>query len=212
MPVRRRWRQRAAGPHDRADRPRLALLPARRAPGAALRLPRPRPYEPDRRPSVQPDQAADRPVRQADRRHRALGRRAVRLPHRRRRRPSPTIATRAAFVPKSVVVNQAFVWGDDRAAAHAAGPHAHLRGPRQGLHQAASRGARGAARHVRRAGLGAGDRLPDQPRHHRGRAAAGPPARRRAAPRRARPVQLLGLQHDRLLRARRALLRPPASR
>ena len=38
------------------------------------------------------------------------------------------------------------------------------------------------------------------PRRHRGRADAGAPVRARQRPGRARPVELLGLQHDRLLR------------
>ena len=44
-------------------------------------------------------------------------------------------------------------------------------------------------------------------RRHGGRAAAGAPVRRRPASRRARADELLGLQLDRLLRARRALRR-----
>ena len=45
------------------------------------------------------------------------------------------------------------------------------------------------------------------PRRHHGRADAGARVRRRPPPGRAGPAQLLGLQHDRLLRARRALFR-----
>ena len=70
---------------------------------------------------------------------------------------------------------------------------------------------RGPARHVRRAGLRGGDRLPVGSRRHRGRAAARPSHLRRVVPGRAGPSQLLGLQHDRLpgpaLRVRRH--RPP---
>ena len=52
---------------------------------------------------------------------------------------------------------------------------------RRGLHQAAPRRARGAARHLRRARAPGGDRLPRGARRHRGRAAAGAPLRHRAA-------------------------------
>ena len=83
----------------------------------------------------------------------------------------------------------------------------HLRDPRQGLHQAPPRGARGPARHLRRAGLRGGAGLPQAPGHHRRRAAAHPPHRRRVLPARPRAEQLLGLQLDRLpgaaLRVRR---------
>ena len=68
----------------------------------------------------------------------------------------------APFVPKGVVVDPAFVWGGDT----------RLRTPLErtliyevhvkGFTQPPSRGARGAARNVRRAGVGAGDRLPDE--------------------------------------------------
>ncbi len=62
-------------------------------------------------------------------------------------------------------------------------------------------------RHLRRTGLSGGDRAPARARRHLGRAPAGPALRVRAVPHRPRAVQLLGLQHPRLLRpARRVLL------
>ena len=85
-------------------------------------------------------------------------------------------------------------------AEHAAARDGDLRDARARLHAAAPRGARGAARHLRRARLRAGARLPARPRRDRGRAAARPPHRRRVVPVRARPLQLLGLLDDRLLR------------
>ena len=51
-----------------------------------------------------------------------------------------------------------------------------------------------------------GDRSPEAPGRDDDRADAGARVRRRPPPGRARAAQLLGLQHDRLLRARRALL------
>ena len=50
--------------------------------------------------------------------------------------------------------------GGRHAAAGAVHRHAHLRDPRQGLHDASPRGSRGPARDVRGVGLRAGDRLP----------------------------------------------------
>ena len=66
----------------------------------------------------------------------------------------------ADAIPKCVVVDPAFDWEDDRAARHAVARDRHLRGARQGLHEAAPRRARGPARHVRRPRLRAGARVP----------------------------------------------------
>ena len=63
---------------------------------------------------------------------------------------------------------------------------ADLRDARQGLHQAASRGARAFARHLRRAGVRGGDRPSRRAGRHRGRAVAGAPSRRRSPSCRAR--------------------------
>ena len=54
-----------------------------------------------------------------------------------------------------------------------------------------------------------GDRAPEEPRRHRGRAPAGARVRRRRLPRGQVAAQLLGLQHPRLLRARAALREQP---
>ena len=84
----------------------------------------------------------------------------------------------------------------------------HLRGPRQGLHEAAtSTSARTCAAPT--PGLASEPAIEylDLARRHRGRAAADPPHRRRGLPRRARAHELLGLQLDRLPRAARALRR-----
>ena len=56
----------------------------------------------------------------------------------------------APFMPKCVVVDPNFDWqGEPRSRARAVGPHHHLRDARARLHQAASRRAREAARHLR---------------------------------------------------------------
>ena len=62
----------------------------------------------------------------------------------------------------------------------------------RGFTQAASRSARAAARHLRRAGLRAGHRAPDEPGRHRRRADAGPPLRQRPPPGRERPANYWG--------------------
>src|SRR5690606_31890066 len=60
----------------------LARLPARRAPGADLRLPGARPLRAGRRPPLHPQLAAHRPLRQATGGSAAVVRGAVRLHHR----------------------------------------------------------------------------------------------------------------------------------
>ena len=85
--------------------------------------------------------------------------------------------------------------------------HGAVRDPRQGLHHAPPRHPARAARNLRRAGPRGRDRAPDRPgRHHRG-VAAGAPERARGVPDRGGPDELLGLQHDRVLRAAQRLLR-----
>ena len=117
----------------------------------------------------------------------------------------------AQHVPKAVVVNPYFDWHDDRPPrtpyhetvvyeAHVKGlTHLHPEIPEEmrGTYSAVAHPA--TVSHLQRLG------------HHRDRAHAGAPvrARRRAGP--AGPAQLLGLQHDRLLRARTSATRPPGS-
>ena len=62
----------------------------------------------------------------------------------------------AAFAPLASVVDTAFTWGDDSAAAHAVARDRDLRAAREGLHQAPSGRTRADARHVRGAGVGGG--------------------------------------------------------
>ena len=77
----------------------------------------------------------------------------------------------------------------------------HLRGPRQGPDDDQPAHPRGAARHLRRGRAPGDDRVPAGPRDHRDRAHAGAPVRAGRHPPAEGPAQLLGLQHDRLLRA-----------
>ena len=97
--------------------------------------------------------------------------------------------------------------GGRPAAPAAVGRDGHLRAAREGLHAADARGARGPARHLRRARVRGRDRPSRRPRRDRRRAAAHPPHRRRALPPGARADELLGLLDDRLPRPARRLRR-----
>ena len=126
---------------------------------------------------------------------------------------SPATPTRPSALDSAATCRAAwwstptFAWSDRPAPAPPVRRHRHLRGARQGLHGDPPRRAGRAARHLRRAGPRGGHRPPARPRRHRGRAAPGAPQRARGVPGRARPDQLLGLQHHRLLRSARRLLR-----
>ncbi len=76
----------------------------------------------------------------------------------------------------------------------------HLRDARQRLHEAASRRAGKASRHLRRARLRRGDQVSEEPGHHGSRIVAGARPRRRSASGRQGAGELLGLQHARLFR------------
>ncbi len=139
--------------------------------------------------------------------------RAVRLSdggRRRTRMPTSASTTRdsAPFMPKCVVVDSTFEWTERVASAGAVGPDDLLRDARARLHEAAPGRAGGGARHLRRArrtrrcidhlktlGVTSIELLPihtfvnDSHLLDKGL------------------TQLLGLQHDRLLRRRSALLR-----
>ena len=128
---------------------------------------------------------------------------------------TPDTSDSAPAIPRSLVVDPGFDWEDDRPPGVPWSRDRDLRGPRQGVHEAAPVRARGPAGHLRRSRLRGGDRPPARPRRHRGRAAARPPHRRRELPPRQGPVELLGLQLDRLPRPARRLRRDrarPASR
>ena len=93
LPV-RRGRHRGAHRAHRGRRPLLARVPAGRVVGPALRLPGPRPVGPRRGPALQPEQAADRPVRQGHRRPGRLGPGLLPLRLRRPRRRATTTTAR----------------------------------------------------------------------------------------------------------------------
>ena len=107
------------GRADRAHRVQLARLPAGRRAGPALRLPRPRPLRPGRRPPLQPAQAADRPVREVDRGQGPLEPRQ-RAPVRARPEAGDDADLElddedsAIAIPKCVVIDPRFDWEDDR--------------------------------------------------------------------------------------------------
>ena len=125
-------------------------------PGPALRLPRARPLRPGPGPALQPGQAADRPLRQGDRRrggleggqHAALPARRGRGRRPRHRRPSDD----AAAIPKSVVVDPSFDWGEDRLLGRRWSSTVIYETHVKGFTMRHPGGPRGAARHLRRAG------------------------------------------------------------
>ena len=126
-------------------------------PGPALRLPRARAVRARRRGCASTRQAADRPLREGDRRRPSTGDAASTLPYvptgdedadlepddERRRRGDPEERRR----------RPALRLGGRPAPRPPLEQHGHLRDARQGLHDAASRTSRGAARHLRRPGL-----------------------------------------------------------
>ena len=84
-----------------------------------------------------PAQAAARPLRQGHRRRRRLGPGVLRRTASATRR-ARNDADSAPHVPKSVVVNPYFDWGDDRPPDVPLARDGHLRGARQGLHRHAT--------------------------------------------------------------------------
>ena len=115
-----------------------------------------------------PEQAADRPLRQGRRGRASSGPRPS-SPTRSPTAPTgpPTDSDSGPFIPKSVVVNPYFDWADDRHPRTPVARDRRLRDPRQGPHPAPPRRARGPARHLPR---------PVQPAGHR------PPHARSASP------------------------------
>ena len=182
-------------------------------PGPALRLPGARPVGPARGPPVRPGQAPHRPLRQGHRGGRCGGSRRGCCLDGPDGRPDADPAQRdsAPAIPKCVVVDPGFDWEDDR--------HPETPLHRSVIYEMHVKGFTMRTPSVREdlrgtyAGLAIrrGDRPPDVARRDRGRAAAGAPLPRRAPPRRRGLTQLLGLQLDRLLRARRRATRPAAA-
>ena len=182
-------------------------------PGPALRLPRLRALRPEGGPPLQPSQAAARPLRQAAGRPAALVGRPFRLPRRRRgaRTSSSTPATTPAACsnagwstppsPGATTSCLNLPWHESVLY------ETHLRGFTM-LHP-------GVPDHLR--GTCAGFSMPEVIDHlkdagrDRGRVPARARLRPGPAPGRAQALQLLGLQLDRLLRARAALPRRAAT-
>ena len=114
------------------------------------------PVRPAVRAALQLREAADGPVREVDRGPDPVrrGQRApVRAPRRRGRRPHARRRRRRGGDPEVRRHRPALRLAGRPPAEHAAGRQRHLRDPRQGLHDAAPRRARGPARHLRRAGV-----------------------------------------------------------
>ena len=134
------------------------------------------PYEPAEGAPLQSAQGRPRSLRQGHRPRPALGRLPVRLQDRRRRgRPVLRRARQRPVRPAGGGGRRRLHLGRRPAAAHTLAQDAHLRTARQGLHQAPSRRAREAARHLRGRGLGGGHPAPARPGRHGRRADAGAP-------------------------------------
>ena len=131
-------------------------------PGQLYGLRRRRSVRPGGRGALQPEQAAVRPVREGRRPRPALRRLRCTATRSARRSTICSFDTRdsAAFAPLATVVDPAFTWGADVRPRRALADTRDLRAARQGLHPAASRRARGAARHLRRARLARRGRAP----------------------------------------------------
>ena len=200
----------AAGPRRR----RLARRSCRAsAPGRPTATARPGPYDPAAGPALQPGQAAARPVRPGDHRRGPVRAGGARL---RRRRPG-----RAEHARLGRATCRA-AWSSTRPSTGATSPAPAPRTPTRSSTRCTSRaspmrhpdvppelrgtyaglGHEAAIAHLLDLGVTAVELLP------------GAPERARGVPARPGPDQLLGLQHDRLLRAARRLLgrgpgRPP---
>ena len=137
----------------RADASGLACLSARSAAGTALRLSGARTLRAAERSSIQSGQAALGSLRQGDRRRSSVERRVVRLHDRpsRCRIFRATIKTAPPGMPKCVVVDPAFSWGNDAPPDTPLAQDDYLRIACERFHHASSGGAAGIARHLRRA-------------------------------------------------------------
>ncbi len=107
----------------------------------------------------------------------------------------------AAHLPKCVVINPFFDWGVDRPPRRAYHETVIYETHVKGMTQTHPELPKNAARHLRRPGAPGDHRAPHPARGHRRRADARPPLRQRLDARREGSGELLGLQHDRLLRA-----------
>ena len=144
------------------DALRLARLPARHRAGPALRLPGARPARPGPRASVQPQQAAGRPVRQGRGRRDPLERGAVRLPV---RRAEPAQQPEQREVHGALRrVEPVLRLGRRPAPAHPVPRDGHLRGARQGPDDRPPRHPARHPRHVRGARAPGDAPAPEEPR------------------------------------------------
>ena len=188
----------------RGRRLRLARLPARRAAGPALRLPGARPVRPGRRataatrPSCCSTPTPRRSTAQIDGDESLFSYR-LRRPERRRRRHRNTEDSLGNTM-LSVVINPFFDWGHDRPPQHEYHEtviyEAHVKGLTM-PHPDVPEEIRGTYAGIAHPAII--EHLTDA-RRHRHRADAGAPVRPGPHAARPGPVELLGLQHDRLLR------------
>jgi len=215
LPPGRRRRGRLGGAAVRARRTcprRVARTRLRRARRAALRIPCPRSLGPRGGPAAQRRQVAARPLRARNRRTPRPAPRGLRAQGRRRSQPlsGRVDARRRGLGPVRAPQRGAGGAPVERGTppARALERDRGLRGPRARPHQVAPRDPGGPARHLRRPRAPGADRPPALARRHHARTAPDPGDRERAVPPQARPDQLLGLQHPRLLRPGTVLRHP----
>ena len=169
-------------------------------------IPCARPLQRGRRKTLQPLQAAARPVCARHRRPSAMERGALRVPLQRSRRSAERDRQRAVHAEVGGGESLVRLVGRPPAALGMERHH-RVRSARQGIHPAPSGHSGEAARNLRGPRLAAGHRLLPIAGYHRGRALAHPSVRALAAPDGARAAQLLGLRLDRILRAAQRILR-----
>ena len=201
-------RRRDAAPADRAHLGHLARRAARRrGPGSATASASHGPWDPEHGLRVQPRQAAARPLRPRDRRRARVDDPAdARLRPRRRPARAATPRLRAVRPAHAWSSHDDFDWGDDRPPRHRVARHGRSTSCTSRASPRCTPGARGAARHVRRAGAPGGRSTTSRdlgvtavellPVHQ---------FVTEPAPGRARAGELLGLQLARLLRPARGL-------
>ena len=190
-----------------AHRPCLAWICRPGRSRSAIRASRPWAVRPAPRAPPQPAQVAARPIRAGDRRKVQARSRTLRLLVRRRRSRSESARFEQPSMPRSVVVDRSFPWGEDRRPDTAWADTVIYELHVKGFTEAQSRRSGGVARNVCGPRASELARLPAAARRHRRRAHARPPLHRRGPPRRSRPRELLGLQLGRVFLAREPLLR-----
>ena len=177
----------------------MALLPAGSAARAAVRFPRDGPLRSLPGPAVRPFEAPARPLCESHPRRDQERTVALLL---RLRRPVQAVRARLGPPHDDLRGHQSLLRLGPRPPSESrVQRHDHLRGPRTRHDDAPPGHPQGVPGDLRGHLPSGHDRLPLPAGHHGDRAHALPPVRQRHRAAEPRPVELLGVQHDRLLRA-----------